>query len=85
MLLGFGYLYILCLLCFISFFFFFFEKAEHNRLKKARLPKLCNITIFWFLLKMGSVRYLDQQIKFVSSYKLTLLHRDFSIYRLTVK
>ena len=83
MFLGFGYLYKFVM--FYFFFLFFFGKAEHNRLKKARLPKLCNITIFWFLLKMGSVRYLDQQINLVSSYKLTLLHRDFSIYRLTVK
>ena len=80
MLLGFGYLY-----KFVMYYFFllFFEKAEHNRLKKARLPKLCNI-IFWFLLKIGSFRSIDQQINLVSSYKLRLLHGDFSIYRLTV-
>ena len=71
------------LLCFIPFFSFF-EKAEHNRLKKARLPKVCNI-IFWFLLKMGLVRSLDQQINLVSPYKLRLLHGDFSNYRLTVE
>ena len=71
------------LLCIISFFFCF-EKAEHNRLKKARLPKLCNI-IFWFLLKIGSFRSIDQQINLISSYKLRLLHGDFSIYRLTVE
>ena len=44
MLLGFGYLY--------KFVIFFFQKAENNSLKKARLPKFCNI-IFLFLLKIG--------------------------------
>ena len=81
MLIGFGYLYKFVVL---FLFYFFFEKAEQNRLKKARLPKLCNI-IFWFWLKMGSARSLDQQINLVSPYKLRLLHGDFSIYRLTVK
>ena len=82
MLLGFGYL---CkFVMFYLFFLFLKKKAEHNRLKKARLPKLCNI-IFWFFLKMGSVRSLDKQINLVSPYKLRLLHGDFSIYRLTVK
>ena len=82
MLLCFGYLYMFVMFNF--FLFFFFEKAEHNRLKKSRLPNLCNKS-FWFLLKMGLVRSVDQQINLVSLYKLRLLHEDFSIYRLTVK
>ena len=82
MLLGFGYL---CkFVMFYLFFLFLKKKAEHNRLKKARLPKLCNI-IFWFLLKMELVKPLDQQTNLVSPYKLRLLHGDFSICRLTVK
>ena len=82
MLLGFGYLYMFVM--FYLFFLFFKKKTKHNRLKKARLPKLCNI-IFWFFLKMGSVRSLDQKINLVSPWKLRLLHGDFLIYRLTVK
>ena len=80
MFLGFGYPYMF----YFFFNFFFFGKAEHNRIRKARLPKICNI-IVWFLLKMGWVRSLDQQANLVSPNKLRLLHGDFSIYRLTVK
>ena len=55
-----GYLY-----KFVMFyFFFFFQKAENNRLKKASWPKFCNI-ISLFLLKIGLVGPVDQQIKLV--------------------
>ena len=54
MFLGFGYL-------FISFFF---QNAENNRLKKGSWPKFCNIT-FLFLLNVGSVGPVDQQINLV--------------------
>ena len=54
------------LLCFISFFFFF-QKAENNRfVKKTSWPKLCNI-IFLFLLKIGLVRHVEQQINFITT------------------
>ena len=60
MLLGFGYLY-----KFMFCFFFFFQKAGNTRLKKASWPKFCNI-IFLFLLKLGSVGPVDQQINLIS-------------------
>ena len=60
MLLGFGYLH-----KFVKFYFLsFFQKAENNRLKKASWPKFCNIILF--LLKIGSVEPVDQQINLVS-------------------
>ena len=58
MLLGFGYLYKFVM---FHFFFFYSQKAENNRLKKASWPKFCNI-IFLFLLKIGSIGPVDQQI-----------------------
>ena len=51
------------LLCFISSFF---KKQKMTDLKKASWPKFCNI-IFLFLLKVGSVGPVDQQINFVLS------------------
>ena len=51
------------LLCFISFFL---QKEENNSFKKASRPKFC--TIFLFLLKIGSIGSVDQQINLVSSY-----------------
>ena len=62
MLLGFAYLY-----KFVMFFFCFFQKAENNRLKKNSWPKFCNI--FLFLIKIGSVGLVDQQMPLVSSYE----------------
>ena len=56
MVLGFGYLYV-CYVLFIYFYFLFFKK-------KAGWPKFCNI-IFLFLLKVGSVGLVDQEINFV--------------------
>ena len=53
------------LLCFISFFF---QKAENNRLKKVCWPKYCNIVIL-FLLKIGSVGPVGQQIHLVSPHR----------------
>ena len=50
------------LLCFISFFF---KKQKIIDFKKASWPKFCNIT-FLFLLKIGSVGPVDQQINLVS-------------------
>ena len=46
-------------------YFLFFQKAENNRLRN------CNI-IFLFLLKIGSVGPVDQQINLVSPYSLKL-------------
>ena len=60
MFLGFGYLYI-----FMFYFLFFYEKAKNNRQKKASWQKKFNI-IFLFLLKIGSVGPVDQQINLVS-------------------
>ena len=62
MLLGFGSLY-----KFVMFFFFklLFQKAESNRTTKASWPKFCNI-IFLFLLKLGSLGPVDQQINLIS-------------------
>ena len=62
MLLGFGYLF-----KFAKFYFSFFsQKAGNDRLKKSLLVKIlsCNIT-FLFLLKIGSVGPVDQQINLV--------------------
>ena len=64
MLLGFGYLYKFLIL---NFSFFFFQKTENNRLKKVSWPKLCNI-IFLFLLDIGSVGSVDQQVNLDSPY-----------------
>ena len=50
--------------CFISSFF---QEAGNNRLKKSYLAKFCNI-IFLFLLKVGSIGPVDQQINLVSPY-----------------
>ena len=50
-------LFNISLLCFMSFLF---QKAENSRLKK-----FCNI-IFLFLLKIGLVGSVDQQINLVS-------------------
>ena len=58
MLLGFGYLFVVML------YFFFLQKAENSRLKKVNWPTFCNI-IFFFLLKIGSLRSTDQQINYV--------------------
>ena len=66
MLLGFGYLYKFSM--FYLFFVFFFQKAENNILKKAIRPKFCSIA-FLFLLKIGSVGPVDQQINLVSPYE----------------
>ena len=57
---GSGLLYIIP---FFSFVFFFLEKAENNRLKEK--PKICDI-IFLFLLKIGLVGEVGQQINLVS-------------------
>ena len=59
---------LLVLVCYILFpffvlFVFFLEKAENNRLKEK--PKLCDI-IFLFLLKIGLVGEVGQQINLVS-------------------
>ena len=59
MLLSFGYLY-----KFVMFYFFFLQKAENNSFKKASWPKFCNI-IFMFLLKVGSLGPVDQEINLV--------------------
>ena len=64
MLLGFSYLYNFVMFC----FFFFFQKTENDRLKNDIWPKFCNI-IFLFLLKIGSVGPVDQQINLVLPYK----------------
>ena len=64
MLLGFSYLYNFVMFC----FFFFFQKTENDRLKNDIWPKFCNI-IFLILLKIGSVRPVDQQINLVLPYK----------------
>ena len=56
MFLGLGYLY-------VFMFYFFFKKQKIIDLKKVRWPKFCNI-IFLFLIKVGSVGSVDQQINF---------------------
>ena len=64
MLPGFAYLYKFAMFYFFSFFF---QKAENNRfVKKTSWPKLCNI-IFLFLLKIGLVRHVEQQINFITT------------------
>ena len=49
---------------FVMFYFFLLQKVENDRLKKANWRRFCNI-ILLFLLKVGSVGPLDQQINFV--------------------
>ena len=49
---------------FVMFYFFLRQKVENDRLEKASSPKFCDIIIL-FLLKVGSVGPLDQQINFV--------------------
>ena len=70
MFLGFG-----CLYKFAMFYvFFFLKKAENNRFKKkASQPEFRNI-MFLFLLKIGSVVPVDQQIKLVSPHTLCLYY-----------
>ena len=51
-------------LCLISFFLSFFSKCRKHRLKQATWPKFYNI-IFLFMLKIGLVRPVDQQINLV--------------------
>ena len=51
------------------YFFCFFEKQKNIDFKKASWPKFCNI-IFLFLLKIGSVWPVDQQINMFSSYNI---------------
>ena len=63
MLLGFDYLH-----KFAMFFFFFFKKQKIIDLKKSSWTKYCNIN-FLFLLKIGSVGPVDQQINLVSPNK----------------
>ena len=53
MLLGFGYLYKFVM-------YYFFQKAEKNKLEKASWSKF--YIIFFLLLKIRSVRLVDQQI-----------------------
>ena len=60
MLLGFGYLG-----KFIMFYFFFFKTQKIVDSKKASWLKFCKI-IFLFLLKIGSVRPVDQKINLFS-------------------
>ena len=69
MLLGFGYLYKFVM-------FFFFKKQKIIDLKKASWPKFCNI-IFLFLLKIGSVGTVDQQINLVSPYLFTNIYTGY--------
>ena len=60
MLLGFGYLYKIVMF----YFFLFFSKSIKQWIKKKKWPKFC--TIFLFLLKIGLVGPVDQQINLVS-------------------
>ena len=55
---------VLVIYMFVMFYFFFLQKAENNRLKKASWPTFCNI-ILLFLLKLGTVGPVDQQINYV--------------------
>ena len=57
--------FFLFLVIFISFFFK--KKQKITGLKKPSWPKLCNIT-FLFLLKIGSVGSVNQQINLASPY-----------------
>ena len=63
MLLGLGYFY-----KFVMFYFLFFfsQKAESNRFKKKPVVQNFVILFFKFLLKIGSVGPVDQQINLVS-------------------
>ena len=63
MLLGFSHFWKLVLFI-ISFCFSFFKKQNID-FKKASWPEFCNI-IFLFLLKIGSVGPVDQQINLAS-------------------
>ena len=67
MLLGFGYLYELVM---FILFLFFKKKAENNRLKKPvdqnLVILLLLLLLLLFLLKMGSVGPVEQQINFIS-------------------
>ena len=47
------------------FYFFFLQKAENNRLKKKQVGQDFVILLPLFLLKVGSVGPVDQQINFV--------------------
>ena len=55
---------VLAICIFVTFYFFFLQKVENNRLKKNSWSKFC-IIIFLFLLKVGSVGPVNQQINFV--------------------
>ena len=68
MLLGFSHFWKLVM--FYFFLFFVFQKAEY-RLYKSQLARFCNI-IFLFLLKIGSVGPVDQQINLVMFVKFLL-------------
>ena len=61
MVLGFVYLYKICYVL----FYFIFQKAENNKFKKnASWSKFCNIILF--LLKIGSIGPVDQQINLIA-------------------
>ena len=62
---GFGYLYKSVMFHFL----FLFKKQKIIDSKKASWPKFCNI-IFLFLLKIGSVGPVEQQINLASSYTM---------------
>ena len=47
------------------FYLFYFMSIYFNRIKKTRWTKFCNI-VFLFLLKIGSVGPVDQQINLAS-------------------
>ena len=51
---------------FVMFYFFFLQiaKQKKKKIKKSQWPIFCNI-IFLFLLKVGSVGPIDQQINFI--------------------
>ena len=71
MLLSFGYSY--NSYKFVMFYFFFFVKKQKIIGKnKASWPKFCNI-IFLFLLKIGLVGPVDQQINLVSPHSISYL------------
>ena len=58
------YFLVLVIFMFAMFYSFFLQKAENNRFKKASSQKFFNI-FYFFLLKVRSVRLVDQQINFV--------------------
>ena len=62
---GFGYLYKSVMFHFL----FLFKKQKIIDSKKTSWPKFCN-TIFLFLLKIGSVGPIEQQINLVSFYTM---------------